>query len=1242
MKRVLINIFALFGLMVLFCSSPEDPFKNPDNASAEFTSINDSDPERLNEVISGNAVTIGFDLKMPDLIDSIVIRILSSQQNIEAEYAFKAPWEKQSLSASIVFPTAGTKTCILTCYKNNGETSDDELIFVAAYRLGNQPPRWSPDTVELFSKKGSSETQNLKIYTNDPDENPISFHITLPNDQFTAEDSLVFSGASLKAGLYPFRVIISDGEMFDTGTVIWQVIEPETEHAIINDDSAQTVSDRQIIIDVLANDHLESGSLLLSSVTQPDNGLVAIKSNKVIYIPAPGFSGTETFQYVVNAIDTGEVRITVTATTTPHPPRIVITGDKTLKPFQTCSLFIEISDEDSGQVLSVSMTETLEGASIIGDSLFIWTIPEDYTGNKILTFKVVDNGIPPSSDSTQVTITVSDESVNNAPHWDSETLSVNLSDTGKYSLQLSTICQDSDGEKTAFSLLNNDLPGDTIIETTYTFNATSAVIGSHIVQIIASDPKDEKDTLVINITVLESTAPDNTPPILELMTPGEDSSSVNASSVIISIEATDESDIASVAASIENTDLQISASKPVYSVTVANLVADQYITIRFIATDASSNGNKETLFVTIKYDPKISDEIGPVFKQVSGPASGSVITDPLVTIVDSITDPSGIDSVFWSLNHAPIKLLTAVSGKSDHYSFTDSLKREDLDTIIVTAVDKSIKRNRSIQTIILNYTIPPVISSQSTSQEVCAGTPVIISVTVSGTAPLSYQWRKGSGEDLTDIAGANDASYSFTPGAADNGTIFSCIVSSSSGISTVSEPIPLTVNSGSTKPTAVATPSIICTGSSSVLSVSAGSLGTGASWKWYTARSSTTALNSTTVSPSVSKWYYVKGTGGSCIDSPWDSVYITVNSQSTAPTGISASASDVCSGNSVTLSQIGGTLGTEATWQWFTDSACTQPAAGMLSADGSQITVTPLSNSIYYVRAAGSCNTTSAVSETVTVSTPSTPPAGIASAVNSVCPGNSVVLSVSGGSLGTGAKWKWYTNSSCTQAAAGTPNANGSQFTVAPSLLTNYYVRAEGSCNITPSASLSISVNVPPTITTPLTDQDICYPGQYSSFSITANGATPFSYHWFNTDGTELGNSQTIGISTETVGSTSLYCIVTDVNGCSVKSNTATVTVHQKTEITLQPELKAGYPGWTYTDSVTATGEGVLNYEWEYQLQNYSWQPLGTGRIVTIQTPLDGYPIGTPYKIPFRCKITNSLGCTIYSDITYLDLFGDI
>jgi hypothetical protein len=174
----------------------------------------------------------------------------------------------------------------------------------------------------------------------------------------------------------------------------------------------------------------------------------------------------------------------------------------------------------------------------------------------------------------------------------------------------------------------------------------------------------------------------------------------------------------------------------------------------------------------------------------------------------------------------------------------------------------------------------------------------------------------------------------------------------------------VTVNSLSTAPTSITGTTTICNGGNTTLSVSGGSLGTGASWNWYSGSCGGTYVGTGTsvnVIPTANTTYYVRAEG-TCNTTTCASATVTVNTLSTAPTSISITNNSTCSITSKTLSVNGGSIGTGATWKWYSGSC-----GGTFEGTGSSIIVTPSTSTTYYVRAEGTCNTTSCANATVSV-----------------------------------------------------------------------------------------------------------------------------------------------------------------------------------------------------------------------------------------------------------------------------------
>ncbi|MFN8349942.1 MAG: GEVED domain-containing protein [Flavobacteriales bacterium] len=148
----------------------------------------------------------------------------------------------------------------------------------------------------------------------------------------------------------------------------------------------------------------------------------------------------------------------------------------------------------------------------------------------------------------------------------------------------------------------------------------------------------------------------------------------------------------------------------------------------------------------------------------------------------------------------------------------------------------------------------------------------------------------------------------------------------------------------------------------------------GASW---------TATAGTTYYISVGSYFSSGTTGNLQLN-----VTATPFTASVAPTGISG-ITTVCAGGSTTLTATGGTLGTGATIEWFTGSCGGAPVG-----TGASISVTPGTTTTYYVRYNGTCNTTTCVSTTVTV-TP-LPTVSISPSTAAICPGGSTTLTATG------------------------------------------------------------------------------------------------------------------------------------------------------------------------------------------------------------------------------------------------------
>jgi hypothetical protein len=355
---------------------------------------------------------------------------------------------------------------------------------------------------------------------------------------------------------------------------------------------------------------------------------------------------------------------------------------------------------------------------------------------------------------------------NRAPKFSADTVLLTGHPGVPVSLTLADRCSDPDSEAIAFTLLTGAPAGDTVTGSAYSFAPGSADTGVFYPQIVAHDPQGASDTLTITLTV---SILDTTPPSLRIHTPVNDSMSTNANSVTVRAIATDASGIALVTCAMGPDSFIVTKSADtVFAATVTGLVQDQFNTITFVAIDSSPVANRCTLFVHIKYDPTMLDSAGPAIIQKLGPASGSVITGPVIAITDSILDPSGIDSVFWTLNGTWAGAMTLVNGSTTNFTLRDTLTAFHANRVVVHAIDNSTRRNRDSAVVALDYNARPLwlhrILSKNTNEEQPISLSLSDSCTNLDSDSLTFSILTGPGSITEEV-------WSWTPTFGDSGLI---------------------------------------------------------------------------------------------------------------------------------------------------------------------------------------------------------------------------------------------------------------------------------------------------------------------------------------------------------------------------------------------------------------------------------------------------------------------------------------
>ena len=133
--------------------------------------------------------------------------------------------------------------------------------------------------------------------------NNVAFYT--PASDFVGTDTFTYTAQNTTAG---------GGSPTSTASVTVTVGSPIT---AVNDTASMIVGGFSTTIDVLANDTTTPASgqtKSLVSVTQPGHGSATISNNQVVYQPATGYVGTDSFTYTARNTTAGTGSLTSTAT----------------------------------------------------------------------------------------------------------------------------------------------------------------------------------------------------------------------------------------------------------------------------------------------------------------------------------------------------------------------------------------------------------------------------------------------------------------------------------------------------------------------------------------------------------------------------------------------------------------------------------------------------------------------------------------------------------------------------------------------------------------------------------------------------------------------------------------------------------------------------------------------------------------------------------------------------------------
>jgi hypothetical protein len=610
-----------------------------------------------------------------------------------------------------------------------------------------------------------------------------------------------------------------------------------------------------------------------------------------------------------------------------------------------------------------------------------------------------------------------------------------------------------------------------------------------------------------------------------------------------------------------------------------------------IVTNVYGSATSDTATLTVSQAPQITAD----------PTSQTVNAGQTATFTVTATG-TGPLSYQWQLNGINI------TGATSSTFAKNNVQSSDAGNYRVVVANSLGSTTSAAATLTVN--IAPSITTQPSSRTVNPGSSVTFSVTATGTAPLSYQWRKNG----TIIVGATLSSYSMSNVQQADAGNYTVVVSNVAGAIT-SSTATLLVNIPPAISTQPASQTVVQYQSTNFTVVASGTSPLSYQWQFNGTNivtATTSSLSKTNVQGSDAGNYTVVVTNiaGSVTSSPATLTVHLVLTVTNQPASLS-----VIPGANATFT-VGVVGDAPIGYQWEFNGTNIIWATNI-----STLTITNVqwTNSGTYevLIVDAEDNLIESQPATLTVAPLITSPP----ASSTLNPGSTATFAVT--AVGTtNLSYQWQFNGGAISGATNSTYTNANVQSANTGSYTIVVSNAAGSTN----ATATLFVNIPPSIGAQPQNQQVNQ-GSNATFSVTASGTPAPTYQWrLNGSPLSWGTSSTITVTNVQSSNVGSYTVVVANVAGSVTSSTATLTTNVPPSITTQPQNQQVNQGSNATFSVVSSGTPTLSYQWWFS--GVTNGIVGTNSTLTIVNVLSAN-IGSYWVV-----VTNVAGSTTSSVVT--------
>lgn len=406
---------------------------------------------------------------------------------------------------------SGVDTLTYTVTDGNNHTETATVVITVS---GNVPVNVEPVAQDDVAATQVNQPVTVNVVGNDSDADGDVLIITsitqpangtasivngqivyTPNQNFTGEDTLTYTITDSNNHIQTATLVVTVAGDVATN------VEP-----IAQDDAVATTVGQAVSINVTGNDSDADGDTLnITSITQPSNGTATIENGQVVYVPARGFTGTDTLTYTItdgnNHIQTATISVTVTGNSTVNVEPVAQNDSITTTANQAITINVVANDSDAdGDTLSVTrVTQPSNGSASIVNGQVVYVPAQGFVGIDTLTYTITDGNN--HTETATVVVTVRGNGTTNAsPVAQNDAVATTVNQT----VTVNVVGNDSDADGDVLTITRITQPANgnaSIVNGQIVYTPTQGFTGTDTLTYTITDGNNHTETATVVVTV---------------------------------------------------------------------------------------------------------------------------------------------------------------------------------------------------------------------------------------------------------------------------------------------------------------------------------------------------------------------------------------------------------------------------------------------------------------------------------------------------------------------------------------------------------------------------------------------------------------------------------------------------------------------------------------------------------------------------------------------------------------------